>query len=714
MAGTYGYVDSATSRVVVPFLIASGLAVAGVAASWPWFRRLSNDDRGGVGSVQEWALILSWCLLASVIQGVLRSLTPHSLEAMFASDMANSFYSVAVKFDVASILGDFERLRHSWALHAQSNLPGKLLLVRALIDSISARPDALAWAIVVLSNLGGVLLYIFVRGVFADRFIAALSAVLYLFTPAKFYFFPLLNTVTPVVVFACACLLLQWLKTGRTIYAALLGLAIYGLILFEPTALVAGVLFGVLLVHTIVTRRMALLPAVLQIGVGVLAFAATYFVMNLWFGFDLLSAFRSVAADAVAFNETARRPYGIWVRQNIVDFLFGVGLCQIVLFLAALADGVARSKSDQRSPGTVSNRARMCGDCCDGRSRRRHRCEQGRGEPPLDFPRVLLGNPSGLYLPPARKLHGLYVGARHHAASERAGYGDGGVCCAMMPIVNAALTLVALVLALGAHLAGQRVDAPPMPFVDEGACPFEGCLYRDWRAKTSVAVYDSWDRRAPVRRVFSVKAGEMVTAMTGVVVTTAAGRAVIRRAMVGVAQSKYFPYERAVEIPLKAGDTVYLLTNQGEGFHTAWFNQMIFTLDRSQFSGLTPIRPARQTTPATEKSSNTPRLSGGRRCATRAERSDGRCRLATSKHDDQGYNSGATASRRSESRNSEPDARHHHVRRDRLWVVDRAERGCRPDRRLHEPAQRTQVSVDVASSRGGADREHHDEGTAVH
>ncbi len=350
----YGYVDSAISRVVVPFLIASGLAAAGVAASWPWFRRLSNDDRGGVGPVQEWALILSWCLLATVIQGVLRSLTPHSLEAMFASDMANSFYSVAMKFNVASILGDFERLRHSWALHAQSNLPGKLLLVRALVDSISTRPDMLAWAIVVLSNLGAVLLYIFVRGVFADRFIAGLSAVLYLFTPAKFYFFPLLNTITPVVVFACACLLLQWLKTGRTIYAALLGSAIYGLILFEPTALVAGVLFGTLLVHTIVARRMPLLSAVLQIGVGVLAFAATYFAMNLWFGFDLLSAFRSVAADAVAFNETARRPYDIWVRQNIVDFLFGVGLCQIVLFVSALADGMTRSKADERSPGTVS------------------------------------------------------------------------------------------------------------------------------------------------------------------------------------------------------------------------------------------------------------------------------------------------------------------------------------------------------------------------
>ncbi len=361
-----GYVGGFNSRALEPFLIASALAAAGVAASWPWFRRLSDDDRGGVvpasapagatagKPAQEWALILAWCLLAVGIQGYLRSVTPYPLGAMFASDISNSFYSVALKFDSGSILGDFEQLRRSWVLHAQSNLPGKLLLVRALIDTISTRADVVAWTIVVISNLGGVLLYIFVRGLFADRFIAGLSLILYLFTPAKFYFFPLLNTVTPVVVFACACLLLRWLHTGRMLYAAWLGIATYGLILFEPTALIVGVLFGVLLVHAIVSGRIVLRTAVLQVVVGFLAFAATYLAMRVWFDFDLISAFRSVAADAVAFNADAKRPYGIWVRQNIVDFLFGVGLCQIVLFVPALADGVARLKDDRRSPAAVA------------------------------------------------------------------------------------------------------------------------------------------------------------------------------------------------------------------------------------------------------------------------------------------------------------------------------------------------------------------------
>ena len=63
--------------------------------------------------------------------------------------------------------------------------------------------------------------------------------------------------MTPVVVLVCACLLLRWLQTGRTIYALGLGAATYGLILFEPTALMVGLLFAVLLVHAIVTGRQA-------------------------------------------------------------------------------------------------------------------------------------------------------------------------------------------------------------------------------------------------------------------------------------------------------------------------------------------------------------------------------------------------------------------------------------------------------------------------
>lgn len=349
----YGYVDTLDSRPVGPLLIACALVAAGVAGSWPWLRHVADDHRTAMPRVREWTPILAWCLLAVGVQGLLRSVTPYPLGAMFASDNANSFYSIALTFDVDSILGEFERLRPSWALHAHSNLPGKLVLVRALTH-ISTRADVLAWAIVVLSNLGAVLLYIVVRDLFADRFVAALAAILYLFTPAKFYFFPLLNTVTPVVVFACAGLLLRWLDTGRTVYAALLGAAVYGLILFEPTALVVGVLFAALLARAVVSGRIPPRSAFFQIVVGLLTFAATHVAMMVWFGFDLISAFRLVAADAVAFNVSAGRPYDIWVGRNLIEFLFGVGVCQVVLLVAALADGTAGLRNRRDAPGPAA------------------------------------------------------------------------------------------------------------------------------------------------------------------------------------------------------------------------------------------------------------------------------------------------------------------------------------------------------------------------
>src|SRR5204862_3841754 len=197
---------------------------------------------------------------------------PVPLGAMLPSANANSVYSVALKYDVPALLGDFERLRPTWALHAQSNLPGKLLLVRALIH-LSTRPEVLAWLIVLLSNLGGVFVYIFARELFADRFIAGLAVVLYLFTPAKLYFFPLLNAVTPAIVFACACLMVRWLGSGRATYAAIFGATIYGLILFEPTALVTGVLFAALLARAVVNGSITSGTAVRHIAVGILAFA---------------------------------------------------------------------------------------------------------------------------------------------------------------------------------------------------------------------------------------------------------------------------------------------------------------------------------------------------------------------------------------------------------------------------------------------------------
>mgnify|MGYP003694756195 CR=1 FL=1 len=116
---------------------------------------------------------------------------------------------------------------------------------------LSNRPRILAWLVVLLSNIGGLLMYGFVRDLFSDRRVALFSLVLYLLVPGKLYFFPLLNTVTPTVLLLSLWLSLRWIRTARYLYAAGTGAAVYGLLLFEPLPLVMGVVAAPLALSTL-------------------------------------------------------------------------------------------------------------------------------------------------------------------------------------------------------------------------------------------------------------------------------------------------------------------------------------------------------------------------------------------------------------------------------------------------------------------------------
>src|ERR1700730_9216058 len=118
--------------------------------------------------------------------------------------------------------------------------------------------------------------------------------------------------------------------------------------LFEPGSLVAGLLFAALMARALWRGDIASDVLARQTGIGVATFAVAYVAMAVWFGFSLEDALRGVGADAAQFNLAAARPYGIWVRQNLIDFLFGVGVCQVVALPAALADGLI-SKTPVRS-----------------------------------------------------------------------------------------------------------------------------------------------------------------------------------------------------------------------------------------------------------------------------------------------------------------------------------------------------------------------------
>jgi len=287
---------------------------------------------------REWIWLVICFIAALVVEGLICSLAPYRFNRIFTSDGPNSFHSVAARYTPSTMLRDFEVVRKYWPPHGQSNMPGKSILVYWL-RRISRSPSVIPWLVVIVSNLGALLLYSLARDLF-DRQTAINAVLLYIVTPGKMFFFPLLNTVTPVVVLLAAWLFVRWLRSRNALYAAAFGASIYGIVLFEPAGLAIGGLLAGVLVGAVLRAEIRPSTLIWQGAVAVAAFAANYVAMRVYFGFDLWSTVRLLAEAAARFNVDARRPYDIWVWQNLFDFLIGLGLCQALLAVPALLDGL--------------------------------------------------------------------------------------------------------------------------------------------------------------------------------------------------------------------------------------------------------------------------------------------------------------------------------------------------------------------------------------
>ena len=115
----------------------------------------------------------------------------------------------------------------------------------------------------------------------------------------------------------------------------------------------------------------------------------------------------------------------------------------------------------------------------------------------------------------------------------------------------------ALVVALTAGCVADEQSpvqaGPPIPYEDVGACPFEGCVYREWVANAPVEIRTDRTLTAPV--AFAVGKGEKVTAVNGVVITTRPGRVEF--------DAPHDVDASGGRIHIESGQSLYLLTSQG-------------------------------------------------------------------------------------------------------------------------------------------------------
>ena len=126
-------------------------------------------------------------------------------------------------------------------------------------------------------------------------------------------------------------------------------------------------------------------------------------------------------------------------------------------------------------------------------------------------------------------------------------------------------------LFLSLLLIAAKNDSPPTPYYDYGACPFECCTYRSWTAKADTVIRKDHSDSSPV--VGSIKVGETVEGLTGVVITTKPGKVKILKAITLGSEKK---------ISLKAGDIIYNLHYVGEGYDLFWYHGQTYE-DQTSF-----------------------------------------------------------------------------------------------------------------------------------
>jgi hypothetical protein len=105
------------------------------------------------------------------------------------------------------------------------------------------------------------------------------------------------------------------------------------------------------------------------------------------------------------------------------------------------------------------------------------------------------------------------------------------------------------------HQSTPMSSPPALPWIDDGACPFEGCAYREWTAIKSATLYDTW--QPGKRKIGEIATGTRVTALTGTVVTHRPGMIRIDRDL--------------IREDLSAGDQILTYTYKGEGHSAVWF-----------------------------------------------------------------------------------------------------------------------------------------------
>jgi hypothetical protein len=125
-------------------------------------------------------------------------------------------------------------------------------------------------------------------------------------------------------------------------------------------------------------------------------------------------------------------------------------------------------------------------------------------------------------------------------------------------------------LYLGFTLLSGAENTLQNPFIDKGACPFEGCVYREWTATKRITLYDEPQGKHIIGHL---RPGERVIGITGEV------RCIPLRAL---AEWDHPDPEDPSRILIKKATAYYVLHYEGEGAWLVWYRGKLITVNLSE------------------------------------------------------------------------------------------------------------------------------------
>jgi hypothetical protein len=295
------------------------------------FRKKVYSALSTASKQKEFLIVCTTFVFGTAIELWMRSRYPFSMTAVIRDLNANGFYTAGLQTTFNQILQNFSEFASQFpSVHVQANMPGKTLFYK-LFQLVTSEPSTLGFLIIAISNLTSIIIFYLSKALFQSRLIAWSALLLCLFTPAKIQFQPILNTVSPVLIYLSLLLIILCAKNNVRRYALPAGITLFFQFLFDPVPFGLGLIFLALLIIFCIEKgfRSNFLSIASLVIIG---FTGTGFIFYALTGFNLIEGFLYCLKDATHFN-LSNRPYSIWVVQNLKEYVIGAGLASSLILL---------------------------------------------------------------------------------------------------------------------------------------------------------------------------------------------------------------------------------------------------------------------------------------------------------------------------------------------------------------------------------------------